>query len=239
MIDSVLDAVIRPVALHWLSHSRASWRSLPSPKPNDSVTATGSDPDRVLLVGGGISVGWGMGSHDDALAGHLARAISSATGRGVVMDVVTEDILSDRAELPAEVTRILRTVDAVILTPGDLDSILCLPAATYRRRLASVLDQLTNAGPANLRIFIVATAPLHSVIPLSGVARWLSSRITGRLDLTAQKVCDARTNAIFVQFSPRRIAGRTGTGRTYSAWAGLIAPSVARQLDSCTDRSIR
>jgi hypothetical protein len=130
-------------------------------------------------------------------------------------------------------------VDAVILTPGDLDSILCLSAATYRRRLDTVLDQLTTAGPANLRIFIVATTPLHSVIPVPGVARRLSSRLTGRLDLAAQRICDARTNAIFVQFSPRRIAGRTGTGRTYSAWADLIAPPVARQLDSCTDRSIR
>lgn len=239
MINWLRHAVVRPLALHWLSTSRSSWRSLPSPHSTGSVSVPGPDPDRILLVGGGISVGWGTSSHDDALAGHLARSISLSTGRGAVVDVVTDDILSGNAELPVHVTQILRTVDAVVITPGDLDSILFLPAAVYRGRLERALDQITDAAPANMRVFVVGTAPLQKVLTLPGVSRIWAPKLGDALNATARRLCDDRPNAIFVPFSPRDIAGREGTGRTYSAWAELIAPPMGRQLNSCTERSIR
>ena len=239
MTDLLRQAVVRPIARHWLSNSRLSWRSLMSPESSGSVSVPGPDPDRILLVGGGISVGWGMSSHDDALGGYLARSISTATGRGITIDVVTDDILSGSAELPSGVTRILRTADAVVITPGDVDAILFLPGAIYRRRLENALDQMTAAGPANMRIFIVATPPLRTVIALPRVFRPWAARLGAALNDRARQLCRERRNTIFVPFSPSGIAGREGTGRTYSAWAELIAPSVARQLDSCNDRSIR
>jgi hypothetical protein len=237
--DGLGRVVVRPLARRWLSNSRSSWRSLAFPGAVGRVSAPGIDPDRILLLGGGITVGWGMNSHEDALGGHLARAISAATGRGVIMDVVADDILAGVPALPASILRLLRTVDAVVITPGDVDAILGLPAAIYRRRLEKVIDQITETAPANVRIFIVATVPLDTVVTLPRAVRSLASRLGAALDEKARRLCQERHNSIFVPFSPIGVAGREGTGRTYAAWAGLIAPPVARQLDSCTDRPIR
>ena len=239
MADLLRRAFVRPLALHWLSNSRLSWRSLVSPESPGSISVAGPDPDRILLVGGGISVGWGTSSHADALGGHLTRFISAATGRGVAMDVITDDILSGSAELPSGVSRILRTVDAVVITPGDIDAILFLPAAIYRRQLENTLAQMTAAGPANMRIFIVGTVPLPAAIALPRAIRPWAAGLGAALNGIARQLCQGMPNTIFVPFSPTGIAGREGTGRTYSAWAKLIAPPIACQLDSCTNRSIR
>jgi hypothetical protein len=239
VLDWLRRAIVSPLAQHWLSHSRSSWRSLPSPEASGAVSAPGPDPDRILLVGGGISVGWGTESHQDALGGHLARGISAATDRGVVMDIVADDILSTSPELPAEVLRLLRTVDAVILTPGDVDVLLFLPAALYAQRLESMIDQMTEVAPANTRIFIVATAPLRAAIALPLLLRPWASRLGSALNARARRLCREKANTIFIPFAPAGIAGRGGSGRTYAAWAEVISPAIASQLNSCEDTSIR
>ena len=48
--------------------------------------AVGIDPLRVLVFGGGIAVGYGVRTRDEALDGPLARIIADATGRGVVIE---------------------------------------------------------------------------------------------------------------------------------------------------------
>lgn len=239
MLHWLRDAIVRTLAQRWLSNSPSSWRSLISPDSPAAVAVAGPDPDRILLIGGGISVGWGMKTHNDALGGHLTKSISMATGRGVSMDVMTDDILTGTAALPSDVTRVLRAVDAVIITPGDVDAMLLLPTVIYRRRLEQVLDQVIEAAPVNVRVFVVAIAPLSTVVALPRPLRRLASRLGVALDQKARQVCLHRDNAVFVPFSPTGIAGREGSGRTYAAWAGLIAPCVSQHLDSCSGRSIR
>lgn len=155
------------------------------------------------------------------------------------MDVVTDDILRTSAPLSPDVTRVLRAVDAVVITPGDVDAILFLPGATYRRRLEKVLDQMTETAPANMRVFIVATVPLNAVITVPQIIRPLASRLGATLDHSAKRVCKERHNAQFIPFAPAVAAGRGGSGRTYAAWADLIAPSISHQLDSSSGKPIR
>lgn len=45
----------------------------------------GLDPVRVLVIGSGVAVGFGVSDQDDALTGHLARAIAARSGRGAVV----------------------------------------------------------------------------------------------------------------------------------------------------------
>lgn len=235
MIQWLRDFFVRTFAGRWLSTSGSSWRSLASPPSTAVTSAPGPDPDRILLLGGGISVGWGARSHDVALGGHLARIISADTGRGVIMDVVADDVLAGSAPLSPEVMRILRTVDAVIVTPGDIDAILLLPAAVYRRRLESVLDQIADVTPANTRVFVIATVPLTTVLAISAPFRPVASRLGIALDQQARRACQQRDHATFVPFSPAGVAGRSGSGRTYEAWANEIAPTISKRLHSCSD----
>lgn len=68
MLGYVAYVIVRPLVRLWLSTSSQSWRALPQPTDSPVVHAAGADPDRVLLIGSGINVGYGVVSHDLALA---------------------------------------------------------------------------------------------------------------------------------------------------------------------------
>ena len=114
MLQIVHDRIVRPAVQRWHSTSEMSWRSLPSPTATARIEVAGPDPDRVLLVGGGMTVGWGMTSHDQALAGHLARQLSVLTGRGVSLDVMAHDILCHEGTLGPALSLLLPTFDAIV-----------------------------------------------------------------------------------------------------------------------------
>ena len=78
ILRSIVSAAIGP----WMT-SIYRWRSLVASLPVRPVDepvshAPGLDPDRVLLIGNGLAVGWGVLIHDLALPGFLSRALSAA-----------------------------------------------------------------------------------------------------------------------------------------------------------------
>jgi hypothetical protein len=90
MLQRLVYPIIRPIMR--LLHYRIDRRLRHVPHPTDSphVHAPGADPDRVLLFGSGPAVGYGVLSNDLALPGHLARQLSTITGRGADIDVVAD-----------------------------------------------------------------------------------------------------------------------------------------------------
>lgn len=50
------------------------------------TTAAGRDPIRVLVLGAGLAVGYGVRTRDDAFDGPLTHAVAALTGRGVVLE---------------------------------------------------------------------------------------------------------------------------------------------------------
>jgi hypothetical protein len=53
-------------------------------------SVAGRRPLRVLLIGSGPVVGWGVGSHDLALPGAVARSLAAAPHRGAGVEVVAQ-----------------------------------------------------------------------------------------------------------------------------------------------------
>lgn len=49
------------------------------------VRLVGLDPIRVLVIGSGLAVGYGVRTHEEALTGALARAVQAGTSRGVIV----------------------------------------------------------------------------------------------------------------------------------------------------------
>lgn len=232
MIETLRTAVVTPLVERWLATSQKSWRSLPIPSGPPSAHAAGPDPDRVLLLGSGISVGYGMATHESALAGHLARQISALTSRGVQLDVLTGDHLSAGPALRELTTSRLRELDVVITTPGALERFLLMPASQWHRQVEEVLDHVAAHAPASLRVLFVGAPEVSKVVRMPWLLGRLADRAARSLNAALEASCARRPYAEFVQFRPRERAGRTGTGRTYQQWAGLIAPSVARSLDA-------
>ncbi len=231
MREPLRRALVRPAVQAWLASSTASWRRLPTPTGKPTVSVAGPDPDRLLLVGSGIAVGYGAKSHDLALAGQLARLVSERTGRGVTVDaVVTEEMTGhDVRDLLSR--KWLSSVDAVIATPGGLETLLLHPARAWRRQIESLLDHIRDHAPASLHIFIIGVPLLPTIVPMPPVLGFLSHYSARRINRELSKVCASRQHTTFVPFVPTEVAGRTGTGRTYRLWAELIAPAVSARLE--------
>src|SRR4051812_19821667 len=124
MSEAVRKTLVSLFVERWLATSDNSWRTLPTPSGPPVAHSDGPDPDRILLFGSGISMGYGMTTHDLALAGQLARQVSERTGRGVQVDVVAgEDLTVENALKNLTVAR-LRELDVVIATPGTLEKLL-------------------------------------------------------------------------------------------------------------------
>ena len=224
MFGYVRHALVNPLVRLWLATSEQSWRRLPRPVDSSTVHAPGADADRLLLMGSGIAVGYGVMSHDLALAGNLARALSARTGRGVSIDVAVGPDIT-----PTTARRLLPDLDldrfdAVVLSIGGLEGLTLMPAEMWRLQLTELLDQLRASATPSLKIFLVETGvPLLSGLP--PLSRSLVSSQVARLNRESQQLCAVRGDATFVAFDPAQgdlnsLAGRS----TYVDWARLIAP---------------
>lgn len=231
MLGYILHGVANPVARLWMATSSQSWRHLPTPSDAPLVHAPGSDSDRVLLVGAGVAVGYGVMSHDLALGGHLARALSAHTGRGASVDIL------GRRDMAPSNTRTylagldLARFDALVLVLGGLESMTLMPPVLWRRQLRQLLVDLQTMAPASLKIFVVEVGtPLLDGIPR--FARSLIQRHVERLNEQSKLLCAEFDIVTYVTFAPARGDVSSLTGRTtYQGWAEIIAPAVANVLD--------
>jgi hypothetical protein len=231
MREPLRRAFVRPAVQAWLASSTASWRTLPTPSGKPTVVVAGPDPDRLLLVGSGIAVGYGAKSHDLALAGQLARLVSESTGRGTRVDVVVTEEMTGHDVRELLNRRWLSSVDAVIATPGGLETLLLHRPRAWRRQIESLLDHIRDHAPASLHIFIIGLPPLPTIVPMPALLGFLANHSARQINSELIKVCASRKHTTFVPFVPTEVAGRTGTGRTYRQWAELIAPAVSAGLE--------
>lgn len=230
-MEKLRDVFVRPAVLRWLETSDSSWRTLPVPTGAVLSKAPGENPDRVLLAGSGIAVGYGMASHDQALGGQLARQLSAITGRGAEVETLTDIDLDGAALCAALDARKLSALDAIVTTPGDVERLLLLPPRAFRRGIEMVLDHIAEHGPASLQTFLIGIPPLPGIIRMPRILGWLVRWSAASLNRQLQLACAARANSSFIPFAPTEPVGRTGTGRTYSNWAQLIAPHVSTGLE--------
>ncbi len=152
LFGMIRHAVAVGVARSWLASSKQSWRQLPRPERSAVTESRGPDPDRILLLGSGIAVGYGVVTHELALAGHLARHLASLTGRGASVAVLASPQL-DCAKA-REILRLtdLSRYDAIVLTLGGFDGLTFLTVRAWKRGIRAVLDQLAAAEP-RLQVF--------------------------------------------------------------------------------------
>lgn len=239
MFDGFRTALVTPVIVHWLASWGPSWRKLPVPAGPPAAHWDGPDPDRVLLFGSGIAMGYGMESHDLALAGQVAHQVSDITGRGVQVDVVAGESLTSDEILQHLTVRRLRELDAVVITPGSLEHMLLMPVSVWRHSIEEQLDHFAANAPASLRVVFVALPEVSRILPVPRLLGVIADRSARRLNRELHRLCARRDYVEFVPFLPRERAGRAGTGRTYANWASFIAPAVASTLDEYQKVSAR
>jgi hypothetical protein len=230
----------------WRAHVTAVRSRLVHPRDGRQTLAAGRGTIRVLLLGSGPIVGWGVGSHELALPGAVARALAACTGRGAVVDVVPHPSVG--------VGRLRRLLDgagydrydAVVLTTAVADAMRLPEPRRWGERLRRVL---LHAGADGARTVVwVGAQPIRSIPTYDSGFGQLAEEHAERLNAVARSVCD-ETGALFVALDvpPREGARRHRGPADYLFWArqivDVLGPAVQEHEASApspvTDGSAR
>ena len=233
MLRTALHLVFAPVIGLWLRVSSRSWRLLPTPGEKQSAFAAGPNADRVLLVGSGVAVGYGVTSSDLALGGHLARSLASLTGRGVSLETLGRVGLRAHGT-PAVLREFdLDRFDAVVMTLGSDEALHLVTARSFATDMVTLLEWIDSNAPARFGVVIVGVPDITSMMKMPRIFETVVQRRCLRLDAELKVLCGRHARVTYLPFVPASgDLERDGDRHVYAAWAALIAPIVARVLDA-------
>jgi lysophospholipase L1-like esterase len=140
---------------------RVTPRLPPVDGPHDGVTSTGANPLRLLIVGESPAVGVGVTSHDEGLAGSVARTLAASTRRPIAWRVVGRSGASVRqvaTELVAPAAPI--GADIVVVAFGVNDTISLSPVGGWVAGLESLL-QIVRRGSPDAAIVVSGVPPMQ------------------------------------------------------------------------------
>lgn len=192
----------------------------------------GAKSDLYLLLGGDLTVSWGVRQQRLSFAGALSRALSIQSGNGTEIAVATCRNLKT-----ATVTGLLKSLnvgrfDKVIISLDFID-LLAFPS---RRSLESAFDEiisfLQNNCAANVTIFVIGptvVAPAKTRFPCLGFSTRLQKNV---LATTLERLCASRDRVVFLRvasvISIRRDASENA--RTYRGAADHVAAAMVAAL---------
>jgi len=163
-------------------------------QPTDVPAVRTGDPkaDRILVVGNGPSHGWGVLTHQLALIGQLADAITARAGRACDADLIGAESMNVRSALAWIGDRDLRDVDAVVLVLGFNDALRLTSLATWEAELEHLLDGIASRLHADSIITLVGIPPTRSFRSRAGAIAGLTDRHRRRLNDATLRIAEAR-----------------------------------------------
>ena len=203
------------------------------------VHTPGRDSDRILIFGAGAAVGWGVASHDLALPGALARALSEATGRGADVDVFVDPGMRVADSLSALRTLSLIRYDAVVVVLGVNDALQLTPLSTWRRELSKLLSATAELSLDNTTIIVAGIQPIRSIPIFDTFLGTPAARHAIALNSETTTLCSSLAQTEFVPLSfpeKSRSNDRHRAPYEYTQWGRVLAssltPLLAAQLGS-------
>jgi hypothetical protein len=232
MFDGVVRVLGRPGVRLWLSSTALARAAIPQPGGETVVRTAGTNPARVLLVGSGAAIGFGVLSHDLALAGHIARQLSSLTGRAMDVDVVVEremTVASIRARLARQP---IARYDVVVVTVGLIEALTFLPVRAWRDGLDATIRYIQSLAPDTQQVFVVGVPPLGALQRYPLPIRVLGGRHARLLNDETRELSERRDRVTYLPFeaSASLETDRFRGSATYARWAELIAPAIAAKV---------
>lgn len=231
VLKRVLDPLLRLWSPFFLLRAGIASSVFPQPTDAPRVQISGPDPDRILVAGGGIAVGFGVLSHALGIAGHLARKVSGATGRGVDVDIIASpDLTID--DVPRSLADSnLDSYDAVVLMLGVTDSMRRTSARAWRQGVAELIHAISDRTAAGTHIFVVGVQPVRLVTTLDNRVGLFAELYARALDRETIRACSGSPQSTYIPFRPQpEPTERYRTSDTYGKWAGLLSPAVVDVL---------
>ena len=225
---------VRPLMRVWTTVAERQDRHLPRPSDVPQAHAPGIDSDRVLILGCGPAVGWGVLSHQLALPGSLARELSALTGRGVDIDLVASRTMTAANALPALNVRGLSRFDAVVLTIGVNEALTLMSRREWRTRLEKLLTVLQRETSQSTHFYILGIAPIRSIEIFNLPLGFIADHSAADLNRVSAQLAAESPRTTFLPFSPAATLtpDRHRTPADYRDWALLLAGAMADTLDA-------
>ncbi len=201
--------------------------------------APGKDAHRILLLGSGPVTGWGVTTHELALPGALARAVSSWTGRGCTVDLAANKDLTVATALTAAKFRDLWKYDGIVVTLGVIDSLMLISPSKWRRHIGELLEMLIASASAETEILVVGIPPIRSMPAFdTPLHNWAQARARLLNDVTA-RLCSATDGATFVPLPAADLAAGDAPHRRsplqHQFWATWLARPLTALLPTRAD----
>lgn len=229
------NRVLVPLMRGWVASVE---RTSKVPRPMDAprAHASGYDSDRILIFGAGPAVGWGVTTHDLALPGAVARALSARTGRGADVDLIAEPgmLLS---EAPAAVQRLnLSRYDAAIVVLGVNDALALTPVVQWRADATAFFHALRLLSPADTKIVVAGIPPIRSISIFDSALGTVADRHAEALNRESADLCSSSPLVTFVPLGapPRSRVDdeRHRSPQEYAGWANQLADALVPLLAS-------
>ena len=233
-----------------LSAARYAWlcaRASSTPRPHDVPFGAGAgvDPDRVLVVGAGPAVGWGVSSHDLALPGRVSRRLARRTGRGSHVAALAEPTHRLPAVRAALDDVFLENWDVVVVTLGAADALTLRSPRAWARELDALVASLLARLRPCARVVVVSAPLADALSPFGLHTSGGAERHAQLLGDVADRICHAHARVTHLALpalpalpSPEHDS-RAGeappgpddpTGRLYEQWADALTEHVAPLL---------
>lgn len=223
----------RAAAKLWYVKMLHDQQSVPVPRDSPIVASGASDPDRVLLVGNGAAHGWGTVTHDLALTGQLARALTSRTDRPTDVRYVGDELMP-----LAAVRSWLRGVplggyDLVLVVLSMNDALRLTPVEEYGDEMTRLLETLTEGTKPSARIVVSSIQPVGSLAAYNGIAARIGQRSADALNAATRGLVGRFDGVSFLELdAPEPEPGRPhGSPQLYAEWSARFSAPCAEALD--------
>jgi hypothetical protein len=225
---------LRPLMRVWTAAVERQDRHLPRPSDAPQAHAPGIDSDRVLILGCGPAVGWGVLSHQLALPGSLARELSVRTGRGVDIDLVASRTMTAEDALARLDDIRLDRFDAVVVILGLNEALDLTSVTEWHNRLTALLEELERETSRSTSIFVLGIPPIRSIEIFRRPLVFIADASADDLNMVSARRAAELPRTTFVPFSPSATveADRHRTPADYRGWAELLANAMADNLDA-------
>lgn len=153
-------------------------------RPRDPAVIRSGDPraDRVLVIGNGITHGWGVDSHREALIGRLAHAVADRTGRGCDVELVGAETMNAQSARAWVGERDLTGFDAVVVALGLNDALRRTPVADWAQGMSGLLADVVPRLRPEATALVLGIPPTRALPVFDGIAARLAEGYRGRLD---------------------------------------------------------
>jgi len=233
VLAELKNLTLSPAMSLWGSSVDRSLRHVPRPTGPARANAAGRDSLRAMIFGAGPAVGWGVATHDLALPGAFARALSAATGRGADVDLAADPDISISSALQAILATQLWRYDVIVIVLGVNDATRLTPLDTWQQKLDDLVAGVEEATSTETKIVVTGIQPIRSIPTFDSVFGTVADQHAAEMNAITQQVCARSERATF---APLTSVSAVNTTRhrepaAYTHWAGEIARVIPAGLN--------